>query len=268
MWPWGDGFMCRRSKAAYSLAAAAALVLIGALSGNASDLPAPPPPYDAKAPVVVKAPEPASHFYIGAGMGGVHHTGYLPPWSLAGEPPANNGFNVQQYILGGKVYGGFEIYDWLRLEGAFHYLGAAHFPSDFFLPGGGTALSINTEKSYALAGSVVFVSPPLSSWSIPTFVPTYLLARVGVAGKDITQTGLAGSWEERTLAGVLGAGFEFRLSPNWFARLEYEYLSTAIGGPRVTVPEFRGLFNLAIGGTQNVVNVMHTPLSVGVGYRF
>lgn len=252
----------------YSLAAAAALVLVGALSGNAADLPAPPPPYVAKAPVELKAASPVSHFYIGGGIGGVHHTGYLPPWSLAGQPPTDNGFNVQRYALGEKVFAGYEIYDWLRLEGAFHYLGSADFLSAYYLPGAVSALSFNTEKSYALAGSFVFVSPPLSSWSIPTYVPTYLLFRVGAAGKDINQTGTAGSFEERTLAAVLGTGFEFRLTPNWFARLEYEYLSTAIGGPRTTVSEFRGLLNVQIGGTQNVVNVMHTPLSVSVAYRF
>jgi opacity protein-like surface antigen len=251
------------------LAVAAVVVFVAALSGNATDLPVPVPPA-AKAPVQVKAPAPVSRFYIGAGGGGVHHTGYLPAWSLAGEPPAANGFNVQQYGMGGKVYAGYEVYDWLRLEGAFHYLGSANFLSAFFPPGlpGVRALSVNTETSYALAGSVVFVSPPLSRWSIPTYVPTFMLFRVGVAGKDINQTGNAGSFEERTLAGVLGTGFEFRLTPNWFARLEYEYLSTAIGGPRMSVSEFRGLFHANFGGTQNVVNVMHTPLSASIGYRF
>ena len=87
-----------------------------------------------------------------------------------------------------------QVVDWLRLEAAFHYLGSANFFSSFFLPGlpGVEAPSFNTEKSYALAGSVVFVSPPLASWSIPTSVPTYLLFRVGAAGKDINQTGAAG----------------------------------------------------------------------------
>ncbi len=261
--------MARRGKSAYSLAAAAAVVLAGVLTGNATDLPA-PPPLPAKAPVQVKAPAPVSHFYIGAGGGGVHHTGYLPAWSLAAQPPSNSGFNVQQYGLGGKVYAGYEVYDWLRLEGAFHYLGSANFFSTYNLPGlvGVGAPSLNTEKSYALAGSVVFVSPPLSSWSIPTYLPTYLLFRVGVAGKDINQTGNAGSFEEKTLAGMVGAGFEFRLTPSWFARLEYEYLSTAIGGPTMSVPELHGLFHAHFGGTQNVINVMHTPLSASVGYRF
>lgn len=258
--------MCQRGKGTY-LAAVAAFFFGGALSGTAADLPAPAPQY-AKAPVQLKAPAPVSRFYVGIGVGGVHHTGYLPGWSLASEPPRQQGFNVQQYALGGKIYAGYVIYDWLRVEGAFHYLGSADFPSIYWVAPGVPALSFNTEKSYALAGSFVFVSPPLSTWSIPTYVPTYLLLRVGAAGKDINQTGNAGSFEETTLAAVVGAGFEFRPTRSWFARLEYEHLSTAIGGPRMRVPELRGLFNLDIGGTQNIVNVMHTPLSVSVGHYF
>jgi opacity protein-like surface antigen len=218
--------MFRRAKG--WLAAVAVFVVLTTLSGNAADLPAPPPPYDAKAPVEVKAPAPVSRFYIGAGIGGVHHTGYLPAISLAAQPPSREGFNVQQYALGGKLYAGYVIYDWLRVEGAFHYLGAADFESFYYRqPGAISTPSFNTEKSYAVAGSFVFVSPPLSAWSIPTYVPIYLLLRVGAAGKDISQTGNAGSFEEITFAALVGAGFEFRITPSWFARLEYEYLSTA-----------------------------------------
>jgi hypothetical protein len=254
----------RRIIACFSTAVAACL-LAGAFRAAAADLPPPDLPVKATAPVV--APEPLSPFYVGGGIGVVHHTGYLPQQSLATQNTPE-GFNVKRYALGDKVFAGYEVYDWLRLEGAFHYLGSANFFSIFDKPGVVGAFSMNTEKSYALAGSVLFVARPLASWSVPWFAPTDLLFRVGAASKDIHQTGAAGDFEERTLAAVLGVAAEWQLSPHWSARLEYEYLSTAIGGPHDSVSAFRGLFHLNIGGTQNVVNVMHTPLSLSVAYRF
>jgi hypothetical protein len=34
------------------------------------------------------------------------------------------------------------------------------------------------------------------------------------------------------------------------------------------VPGFKGLYHVTIGGTHRVVNVMHTPLALTVGYNF
>lgn len=259
--------MCQRGHGAYLCAAVVAWVLAGAFRVDAADMPAPAPGYAVKAPARVPAtPPPVSPFYVGGAISWVHHTGYLPIWSSAAEPPVADGNNVQQYGVGGKVFAGYQMYDWLRLEGEIHYLGAASFTSTYWT--GFSAISINREESYALAGTLVFVSPPLSSWSIPTIVPTYLLFRIGPAYKDINQTGAAGAFHEGTLAGVVGAAIEYRITPHWFARLEYEYISTAIFGPREEVSEFRGLLYLNLGGTRNVVNVMHTPLSLTMGYNF
>ena len=74
-----------------------------------------------------------------------------------------------------------------------------------------------------------------------------------------------GTFHEGVLSGVLRAGFELRPTSNVFVRLEYEFLSTAIGGPSRPVPIFNSLTVVTIGGTQRVINVMHTPLAITVG---
>src|SRR5262245_30432318 len=118
--------MSQRRIIAYFSAAVAACLLAGAFRAGAADLPPPDFPVQATAPVV--APEPISPFYVGGGISAVHHTGYLPEGSLAASP-GPQGFNVQRYALGDKIFAGYEVYDWLRLEGAVHYLGSANFVS-------------------------------------------------------------------------------------------------------------------------------------------
>ena len=87
--------------------------------------------------------------------------------------------------------------------------------------------------------------------------------------KDITQTtSIVGTFHEGALAGVVGAALEFHMTPHWFGRIEYEFISTALTGPSESAPALRGLFRVNLGGTHNVVNVMNTPLSVTIGYNF
>lgn len=185
--------------------------------------------------------------------------------------PSLNGleeWNVGQYASGGKVFAGYRFTSNWQVEGAFHYLGTANFMST--VPSAGTLIPVgNQERSYALAGSVIYASPPLSDLVAPTPVPMHLLLRFGLAFKDITEnTTFLGSFHEAMLAGVVGAALEFRITPHWFTRLEYEFISTALTGPSESVPALRGLFRVNMGGTRDVVNVMNTPLSLTVGYNF
>jgi hypothetical protein len=102
--------------------------------------------------------------------------------------------------------------------------------------------------------------------------------RLGLAYKDVTQTSLtladliqgrpAETFQEGFLAGVLGAMVEWWFTQRLFARFEYEFISTAIGGPPEAVPELRGLFKASFGSTRRVVNLMNTPLSVSLGGNF
>jgi hypothetical protein len=47
--------------------------------------------------------------------------------------------------------------------------------------------------------------------------------------------------------------------------MEYEFLSTAIGGPSQPTPALNSLSIVHFGGTQRAINVMHTPLALTIG---
>jgi hypothetical protein len=134
--------------------------------------------------------------------------------------------------------------------------------------GGGSAGQlwiVSDERSYAVSGSAVFLLPALSTWVGPTSLPIHGFLRLGLAYKDITHLSPVATFHEGILSGVLGAGLEFRPTANVFVRLEYEFLSTAIGGPSRPVPVLDSLTTVSIGGTERAINVMHTPLALTVG---
>jgi hypothetical protein len=96
----------------------------------------------------------------------------------------------------------------------------------------------------------------------------HAFVRLGLAYKHVEQTSAVGTLDEGFLSGVIGAGIEARFTPQWFGRIEYEFLSTAIGGPPQSVPGFKGLYSLKFGGTDRVINVMNTPIAFTLGYNF
>jgi hypothetical protein len=233
--------------------AALLAALVVSHPASAADLPPPPAP---PAPPVYKAPdvplETWSHFYIGGALNRTHHTGYVP--AQPGQPQE---FSAQQYAWGFKVFGGYRFTENVAIEAAYHHLGQVSFFE------GNPIWS--TEHSYAVSGSVVLTSPALSRWIGPTWVPVYFFTRFGLAYKDITHVSVFGTFNEGILSGVFGAGFEFRPTQNMFVRLEYEFLSTAIGGPPMSIPALNSLFNITFGGTHRAINVMNTPLALTVG---
>ncbi len=189
-------------------------------------------------------------FYAGGALNWVHHSGYAPNSLTQAD--------TQQYALGGKAFGGVRINPSWQFEVSYYYLGKAEV----------AGLPLTTdEHSYAVSGSVLYLSPPLQEF-VAGIASWHLLVRLGMAHKWIVQTSDAGTLKEGTLAAVLGLGVEFRITPQVFARVEYEYLSTAIGGPRQSVPGFKGLLHVDLGGTERVVNVMHTPLAFTLGVNF
>jgi opacity protein-like surface antigen len=232
------------------LALVAALWLCGAAS--AADLPqrpAKPPPQ----PAQVSFTPTMLAFYAGGGFSWVHHTGYLPDAQFNVTK-----WNVKEYVPGGKVFGGYRFNDSVQLELAFHYLGSATFVS----PGP------NREHAETVAGSVIYAFPSLSSSLPSTNFSSHVMLRLGVAYKDIVQTSNTGGAHEDFVAGVVGAALECRPTPRHFVRFEYEFISTAVGGPLESAPMLRGLFKASFGGTRHVVNVMNTPLSLSVGADF
>jgi opacity protein-like surface antigen len=228
------------------------VVFLGALltadSARAADLPPPQLPPPSPAVAAYKAPDPAlTGFYIGGALNDTHHTGYVPLSQNSAE----------QYALGFKVFGGYRFTDNIRFEAAYHYLGKIQFEEDSPIE--------STEQSWAVSGSAVLMTPELSRWVGPGYVPTYIFLRFGLAYKNINHVSAVGTFNEGVLSGVLGGGFEFRPTNNLFMRMEYEFISTAIGGPNRPVPALNSLFITSFGGTQRAINVMHTPLALTLG---
>jgi hypothetical protein len=220
---------------------------------------------DAPTPVYKAAPIPAapairaftpvfdglwSRYYVGAAVNWVHHTGYVPATSRWN-------YGAERYSFGGKVFGGYRFTETISFEGAYHDLGKVSFHEG--LP------TLSDERSYAVSGSAVFLLPALSTWVGPTNLPIHGFLRLGLAYKDITHLSPVATFHEGVLSGVLGAGLELRPTSNVFVRLEYEFLSTAIGGPSRPVPIFNSLTAVNLGGTQRAINVMHTPLALTLG---
>jgi opacity protein-like surface antigen len=188
--------------------------------------------------------------YVGLGGNVVHHTGYMP----------NSSYNEEMWTPGAKLFAGYRVNDWMALEATYHYLGTSHFDESVGVRA--------RETSQSFSASVVFRTQPISRWVGSTLVPTRLLARLGLARKLIHQTSIIQTNTEFTTAAVVGFGVEFDITDRIFIRAEYEYISTAIGGPLQRVPGLAGLYYVTIGGTYRVVNAMHTPLSISVGWRF
>lgn len=219
-----------------ALAAAGLAVVIGVLNGEAALA------QDAAGPW---------RSYVGGAVTWVHHTGYFPNTATQAD--------TQQYTVGGKAFVGYRLNEWLQVEGAYHYFNSVVVEGLPFA---------SRERSYALSGSLVHVTKPLSQWFGPGFESVHGLFRLGLAYKNIQQTFPTETLQEGILSGVIGAGVEVRFTPQWFGRVEYEFLSTAIGGPMQTIPALNSLLKLRMGGTHNVVNVMNTPLALTLGMNF
>ncbi len=190
-------------------------------------------------------------FYAGAAFTWVHHTGYFPNTTSQAD--------VAQYTIGGKAFLGYRLFESTQFEVAYHHLGRVEVEGLPFM---------SHERSYAVSGSVIHVTPALSRWLGPSYDWIHAIFRLGLAYKNIEQTFPTETLQEGILSVVVGTGLEFRLSPSMFARIEYEFLSTAIGGPTQSIPALNSLLEIRFGGTHRVVNVMNTPLALTLGVNF
>jgi hypothetical protein len=170
-------------------------------------------------------------WYLGGGLTETHHTGYTP----------GNLAAIEKYQSGGKGIVGYRFLPRAQVEFAYHYLGEASFFE------GSPVLS--RERSRALVGSLIYVSPPLSDFGIPTLLPMNVLLRVGLGYKRVRHAAFVGTFHEGFLAANIGAALEILLTKTCFIRIEYEFI------------------NKSFGGTNRVIDVMHTPLAVTIGLR-
>lgn len=203
------------------------------------------------------SPVPVYDWYFGAGVMPVHHTGFVPN--------TNSKYNIETYGPGGKVFVGYRINDVFSTELGFDYFGSVSFNEGF--------PTMSTERSFALTGTVLVFSPPVSEWmpfadQIWMSAPVRLFARGGFAYKHIHQEAFNGTFNEGILSFVLGGGAQFDIDPRWFMRIEYEFVSPALNGPSQPFSALNGLFTASLGGTSRVVNVMHTEIAISGGMRF
>jgi hypothetical protein len=202
--------------------------------------------------------EPVSRFYVGGSLSWVHHTGYIPNKTTTTFGPNS----IEAYVFGGKLLAGYRFNRSLQFEVGLHHLGNATF-----LEGFPTGAATSQERSYAFSGSVLYNFPSLADLFGRAFAPAHLFLRGGLAYKNIHHTTPFGSAEEGVLSLVLGTGVEVQIDPRWFARVEVEHLSTAIGGPTMSTPWLKGLVSVDLGGTNRVVNVMHTQIMFTLGHN-
>lgn len=174
----------------------------------------------------------AHRLYAGVGAADVHHTGYVP----------NTRINVESWKAGGKAFAGILLTDPLRFEATYRYLGRSRFEE---IPP-----VRSRERSQSIGGSILLYSPELSSWGVPTIVPTRLFSRTGLAYKMIEHRSPVTTANESGLSYVIGGGLEIDLTQRLFFRFEYEYISKIISG------------------TRRAIDVQHTPLTMVVGGRF
>lgn len=190
-----------------------------------------PAPTPVPAPRYVAAmPAPAPVYYVGAGAGPVHHTGYVPGTSD----------NTEQWKYGAKAYAGAKVVEWARVEVAYFYLGKSAFVE------GGTN---STERSHAAAASVVVCCVWLQQWVYSPW-PIGVFGRAGGAYKFINHRAAVGTFNEGGVSYLLGFGVEVDFTSKVFMRAEYEYISKIVSG------------------TNRAIDVQHTPITLGLGLRF
>jgi outer membrane immunogenic protein len=188
--------------------------LIGCSIVNAADMPtkAPPPP----APVYV--PYSWTGFYIGGNVGGAWANGSIHDDVTGFEFSASHsgfvgggqiGFNYQ---VSNIVFGVEADFDWTSLNAT---------GSGIFFPGIGAFLqgSANTKWITAVAGRLgiaydrwLFYGKGGGAWVSNEATITDL-----TTGAEFSRSNTNSGW-------LVGAGIEWAFTPNWTARIEYDYI--------------------------------------------
>lgn len=198
--------------------------------------------------------------YFGGSTAITHHTGRMANSTLVGPSVLGS---MEEWVPSGRLFGGYRFDRNRSFEVGLHYLGH----STYSMFSGGTFID-SSVTAYAVSASLLY-SVVIPHWygigdGLP---PAMLFVRSGAAYKILTQSNITGDATEGYFAAVIGIGLEQELTQRWFMRLEYEHLTTAIGGPIQSAPWFKSLIDARVGGTHNVPNAMHTEIMISVGYR-
>jgi len=233
-------------RASFNSGIAALAALTVPVAAVAADVTLPP---RVPAPVYVAPPFSWTGFYLGGNFGGAWASTRLTD-NLAGASLAANrngwldggqaGFNYQT----GNFVGGVEgTFDWTSLNTT-----GAPFATAF----GPLQASANTQWIITLAARVGYA---VDRWLV------YGKAGGGWVFNSATITtvtnGASATTSNATPGWLFGAGVEFGFTPNWSAKLEYDYLG--LSGWTATSP--------LIADTVNVKRQLNMIMT-GVNYRF
>ncbi len=237
------------------------LLLGTSLAANAADLP-PAPPMAPRAPVAYIPAAPMfswTGFYIGGNIGGGWSRGNVVD-SVFGVNFTNG--NSASFLGGGQVGGNYQV-------GAFVIGAEADF--DWFannnnsgtgttVPAGIFRASANNRWETTLAARFGY------AWDRALFYGKAGGGWVGAGNFAVTNVGTGASVmlnNGNTNTGwLVGAGFEYAFTPNWTAKLEYDYLALNNASFNVTLPS-TGVVDTFTNGGRNV-----QTLTVGVNYLF
>jgi outer membrane immunogenic protein len=248
-------------------ASAITSLLLGmSLAANAADLPPAPPVY--RAPPVYAPPQFSwTGFYIGGNVGGGWSRGNVVD-SVFGVNFTNG--NQASFLGGGQVGGNYQI-------GAFVIGAEADF--DWFAnnnnSGNGTLVPANPTLGTPAANLRVSANNRWETtlaarfgyaWDRTLFYGKAGGGWVGAGNFAVTNVGTGASVAlnngNTNVGWLLGAGVEYAFTPNWTAKVEYDYLALNNASFNVTVPGL-GVVDTFTNGGRNV-----QTLTFGVNYLF
>ncbi|QKN80355.1 porin OmpA [Scandinavium goeteborgense] len=152
----------------------------------------------------------ANTWYAGAKFGWSHYADVSGNKDFNDSLSASNDFNVDHDNVGGGVFGGYQITNWLAVEGGYDYLGNMQFNGNNGVNGAkmkSQGLQLSLKTSYALT----------DDWDLyGRFGAMGYRAETDVAGHNKFETGVRP---------VVAAGTEYAFTKNWAGRLEYQWVS-------------------------------------------
>lgn len=152
----------------------------------------------------------AGTWYGGAKFGWSHYGDVSASNKLNETLAPSNDFNVDHDNVGGGVFGGYQITDWLAVEGGYDYLGNMQYNGNNGALGAkmkSQGLQLSLKTSYALT----------DDWDLyGRFGAMGYRAETDVAGHNDFETGVRP---------LVAAGTEYAFTKDWAARLEYQWVS-------------------------------------------
>lgn len=152
----------------------------------------------------------AGTWYSGAKFGWSHYADVHGKNGFNANQAAADDFNVDHDNVGGGVFGGYQINDWLAVEGGYDYLGNMQY-------NGNNGVPDTKMKSQGLQFSVKTSYGLTSDWD--------LYSRLGVMGYRAEADTAGHNKFETGIRPLVAVGSEYAFTKNWAGRLEYQWVS-------------------------------------------